>query len=146
MVEEVGRVENTRNDSARVEEHPSRCSSNLQRSPSNFLHFPFFLFNYSFSSFEPRGAFPISSWLILVSFSSFCVSGQEAVTGFSRRRSSRRRWPDGASFEAPLAPENVRVMRVPEPELLVPHSHLEMLHRANIKPMHREPTQTEKGN
>ncbi|XP_043273589.1 uncharacterized protein sage isoform X2 [Venturia canescens] len=72
------------------------------------------------------------------------ISGEETSTGVLRRRSSRRRWPDNGSYEATCTPENVRVIRVPEPEVLEPHSHLELLHRTNIKPMHREPSQTEK--
>lgn len=42
-------------------------------------------------------------------------------------------------------PEGVLVIRVPEPEMIGGHSHLEMLHEANIKSVQREPSQTEKG-
>jgi len=37
------------------------------------------------------------------------------------------------------------VIRVPEPEMIGGHSHLEMFHETNIKSVQREPSQTEKG-
>lgn len=37
------------------------------------------------------------------------------------------------------------MIRVPEPEIIGSHPHLEMLHEANIKSVQREPSQTEKG-
>lgn len=42
-------------------------------------------------------------------------------------------------------PEGVLVIRVPEPEMIGSHSHLEMLHETNIRSVSREPSQTEKG-
>ncbi|KAL6255728.1 hypothetical protein P5V15_012971 [Pogonomyrmex californicus] len=42
-------------------------------------------------------------------------------------------------------PEGVFVIRVPEPEIIGSHPHLEMLHEANIKSVQRESSQTEKG-
>lgn len=39
----------------------------------------------------------------------------------------------------------VIMIRVPEPEVVGPHPHLELLHQAHIRPVHREPSQSEKG-
>ncbi|XP_025154379.1 uncharacterized protein LOC105190608 [Harpegnathos saltator] len=41
-------------------------------------------------------------------------------------------------------PEAVLVIRVPEPEIIGSHSHLEMLHETNIKSVQQESSQTEK--
>ncbi|XP_072755273.1 uncharacterized protein Sage isoform X2 [Anoplolepis gracilipes] len=58
-----------------------------------------------------------------------------------------RRWQE-TSYEArgQQTPDGERVLiiRVPEPEIIGGHSHLEMLHEANIKSVQREPSQTEK--
>ncbi|XP_029177246.1 uncharacterized protein LOC114945280 isoform X2 [Nylanderia fulva] len=66
----------------------------------------------------------------------------------TRSQSVRGRWHE-ANYETrgQQTPEGERVLviRVPEPEIIGGHSHLEMLHEANIKSMQREPSQTEKG-
>ncbi|CAL1675043.1 unnamed protein product [Lasius platythorax] len=65
----------------------------------------------------------------------------------TRSQSVRGRWQE-ASYETrgQQTPEGERVLviRVPEPEIIGGHSHLEMLHEANIKSVQREPSQTEK--
>ncbi|XP_029662301.1 uncharacterized protein LOC115234984 [Formica exsecta] len=66
----------------------------------------------------------------------------------TRSQPIRSRWQE-TSYEArgEQTPEGERVLviRVPEPEIISGHSHLEMLHEANIKSVQREPSQTEKG-
>ncbi|XP_020280099.1 uncharacterized protein LOC109852919 [Pseudomyrmex gracilis] len=61
-------------------------------------------------------------------------------------QSLRNRWQE-ANFVARSGeqnPEGVLVIRVPEPEMIGSHSHLEMLHETNIRSVSREPSQTEK--
>ncbi|XP_011305704.1 uncharacterized protein sage [Fopius arisanus] len=60
----------------------------------------------------------------------------EETPAVSRRQTLRKRWQE-------RTPEGVLVIRVPEPELVGPHPHLEIL-QANIKPVQREPSQTER--
>lgn len=65
----------------------------------------------------------------------------------ARLQPVRSRWEE-ASFETRSQqqnPEGVLVIRVPEPEIIGSHSHLEMLHETNIKSVQRESSQTEKG-
>lgn len=64
----------------------------------------------------------------------------------TRPQAIRNRWQE-TSYETrdQQNPEGVLVIRVPEPEIIGSHPHLEILHEANIKPMQREPLQTEKG-
>ncbi|KAG5311006.1 MESP2 protein, partial [Acromyrmex insinuator] len=63
-----------------------------------------------------------------------------------RPQAIRDRWQE-TSFETrdQQNPEGVLVIRVPEPEIIGSHPHLEILHEANIKSVQREPLQTEKG-
>ncbi|XP_018316004.1 uncharacterized protein sage isoform X2 [Mycetomoellerius zeteki] len=63
----------------------------------------------------------------------------------TRPQAIRNRWQE-TSYETrdQQNPEGVLVIRVPEPEIIGSHPHLEILHEANIKPMQREPLQTEK--
>ncbi|XP_039303885.1 uncharacterized protein LOC105195747 isoform X2 [Solenopsis invicta] len=57
----------------------------------------------------------------------------------------RDRWQEtGFETRGPQNPEGVLVIRVPEPEIIGSHPHLEMLHEANIKSVQRESSQTEK--
>lgn len=63
-----------------------------------------------------------------------------------RRQSLRKRWQENSEDRQERTPEGVLVIRVPEPEVVGPHPHLEILHQAHIKPVQREPSQTEKGN
>ncbi|XP_015589447.1 uncharacterized protein LOC107265023 isoform X2 [Cephus cinctus] len=65
--------------------------------------------------------------------------------GSVRRQSLRKRWQDAALEQQSQTHDGVLVIRVPEPEVVGPHPHLEMLHETNIKPVQREPSQTEKG-
>ncbi|XP_011062381.1 PREDICTED: uncharacterized protein LOC105150777 isoform X2 [Acromyrmex echinatior] len=62
-----------------------------------------------------------------------------------RPQAIRDRWQE-TSFETrdQQNPEGVLVIRVPEPEIIGSHPHLEILHEANIKSVQREPLQTEK--
>ncbi|XP_066594674.1 uncharacterized protein sage [Prorops nasuta] len=65
-----------------------------------------------------------------------------------RRQSLRRRWQD-TNFDRQQQQhqkpaDGVVVIRVPEPEVIGTHPHLELLHETNIKPVQREPSQTEK--
>ncbi|KYN37166.1 hypothetical protein ALC56_08957 [Trachymyrmex septentrionalis] len=64
----------------------------------------------------------------------------------TRPQAIRDRWQE-TSFETrdQQNPEGVLVIRVPEPEIIGSHPHLEILHEANIKSVQREPLQTEKG-
>lgn len=64
----------------------------------------------------------------------------------TRAQAVRGRWQE-TSFDARSQqnPEGVLVIRVPEPEMIGCHSHLEMLHETNIKSVQRESSQTEKG-
>ena len=64
----------------------------------------------------------------------------------TRPQAIRDRWQE-TSFEMrdQQNPEGVLVIRVPEPEIIGSHPHLEILHEANIKSVQREPLQTEKG-
>ncbi|XP_018053740.1 PREDICTED: uncharacterized protein LOC108690780 isoform X2 [Atta colombica] len=63
----------------------------------------------------------------------------------TRPQAIRDRWQE-TSFEMrdQQNPEGVLVIRVPEPEIIGSHPHLEILHEANIKSVQREPLQTEK--
>lgn len=63
----------------------------------------------------------------------------------TRPQAMRDRWQE-TSYETrgQQNPEGVLVIRVPEPEIIGSHPHLEMLHEANIKSVQREPSQTEK--
>ncbi|KAK0098066.1 hypothetical protein PV326_011475 [Microctonus aethiopoides] len=63
-----------------------------------------------------------------------------------RRQSLRKRWQEGGSYSRSSGSESVLVMRVPEPETVESHSHLEMLHQTNIKSIQRDSSQSEKGN
>jgi len=64
----------------------------------------------------------------------------------TRLQAIRDRWQE-TSFEMrdQQNPERVLVIKVPEPEIIGSHPHLEILHEANIKSVQREPLQTEKG-
>ncbi|RLU14967.1 hypothetical protein DMN91_012854 [Ooceraea biroi] len=64
----------------------------------------------------------------------------------TRAQAVRSRWQE-TSFDvrSQQNPEGVLVIRVPEPEMIGSHSHLEMLHETNIKSVQRESSQTEKG-
>ncbi|XP_077281446.1 salivary gland-expressed bHLH isoform X1 [Temnothorax americanus] len=74
------------------------------------------------------------------------VNQRLAADETTRPRATRDRWQE-TSFETrgQQNPEGVLVIRVPEPEIIGSHPHLEMLHETNIKSVHREPSQTEKG-
>ncbi|EZA61354.1 Myogenic factor [Ooceraea biroi] len=63
----------------------------------------------------------------------------------TRAQAVRSRWQE-TSFDvrSQQNPEGVLVIRVPEPEMIGSHSHLEMLHETNIKSVQRESSQTEK--
>ncbi|KAL0122703.1 hypothetical protein PUN28_007415 [Cardiocondyla obscurior] len=69
-----------------------------------------------------------------------------ALDETTRPQPMRDRWQE-TSYETrgQQNPEGVLVIRVPEPEIIGSHPHLEMLHEANIKSVQREPSQTEKG-
>ncbi|XP_077281448.1 salivary gland-expressed bHLH isoform X2 [Temnothorax americanus] len=73
------------------------------------------------------------------------VNQRLAADETTRPRATRDRWQE-TSFETrgQQNPEGVLVIRVPEPEIIGSHPHLEMLHETNIKSVHREPSQTEK--
>ncbi|XP_044013747.1 achaete-scute homolog 1-like [Aphidius gifuensis] len=65
-----------------------------------------------------------------------------------RRQSLRKRWPETDAIynrnNGNCSDSGVLVIRVPEPEIVTTHSHLEMFHETNIKSVQREPSQTEK--
>ncbi|XP_063977598.1 transcription factor atoh8 [Diachasmimorpha longicaudata] len=61
-------------------------------------------------------------------------SPEESVV--SRRQNLKKRWQE-------RSPDGVLVIRVPEPEVVGPHPHLEIL-QANIRAVQREPSQTER--
>ncbi|XP_029041900.2 achaete-scute complex protein T8 [Osmia bicornis bicornis] len=61
-----------------------------------------------------------------------------------RRQSGRKSWQDGNFEERHQNSDRVFVIRVPEPEVINTHPHLEILHETNIKSVQREPSQTEK--
>lgn len=63
-----------------------------------------------------------------------------------RRQSGRKSWQDGNFEDRHQNSDRVFVIRVPEPEVINTHPHLEILHETNIKSVQREPSQTEKGN
>ncbi|GAB1861658.1 MYOD1 protein [Camponotus japonicus] len=73
---------------------------------------------------------------------------QGLIPETTRSQSVRSRWQE-TSYESrdeqTFEGERVLVIRVPEPEIIGGHSHLEMLHEANIKSVQRESSQTEKG-
>ncbi|XP_076666542.1 salivary gland-expressed bHLH isoform X2 [Andrena cerasifolii] len=60
------------------------------------------------------------------------------------RQSIRRTWQDGNFADCQPNNDRVFVIRVPEPEVINTHPHLEILHETNIKSVQREPSQTEK--
>lgn len=62
-----------------------------------------------------------------------------------RSQPLRSRWQEASYEERQQNPEGVLMIRVPEPEIIGGHSHLETLHETNIKPVQQEPSQTEKG-
>ena len=62
-----------------------------------------------------------------------------------RRQSVRRLWQDDKFEDRQQNNDRVFVIRVPEPEVINTHPHLEILHETNIKSVQREPSQTEKG-
>lgn len=57
----------------------------------------------------------------------------------------RKRWQNVTFDHRQQTSDGIFVIRVPEPELINTHSHLEMLHETNIKSVQREPSQIEKG-
>ncbi|CAK9813471.1 Mesoderm posterior protein 2 [Anthophora plagiata] len=61
-----------------------------------------------------------------------------------RRQSVRRTWKDGNFEDCQQNNERVFVIRVPEPEVINTHPHLEILHETSIKSVQCEPSQTEK--
>ncbi|XP_034942508.1 uncharacterized protein sage isoform X2 [Chelonus insularis] len=65
-------------------------------------------------------------------------------TQLMRRQSLRRRWQVEDSHNRSIPSDGVLVIRVPEPETVTPHSHLEILHQTKIKSVQREPSQSEK--
>ncbi|XP_015589456.1 bromodomain-containing protein 4 isoform X3 [Cephus cinctus] len=75
---------------------------------------------------------------------SAAVPALDESVGSVRRQSLRKRWQDAALEQQSQTHDGVLVIRVPEPEVVGPHPHLEMLHETNIKPVQREPSQTEK--
>ncbi|EFN76374.1 hypothetical protein EAI_02847 [Harpegnathos saltator] len=76
------------------------------------------------------------------------TSDDTTGTSMTRPQSLRDgRWQE-TSYEPASRqqnPEAVLVIRVPEPEIIGSHSHLEMLHETNIKSVQQESSQTEKG-
>lgn len=62
-----------------------------------------------------------------------------------RPESLRNRWQETSFETREQNPEGVLVIKVPEPEIIGAHPHLEMLHETNIKSVQRESLQTEKG-
>ena len=64
----------------------------------------------------------------------------------SRKQSLRRRWQESGFQQNSQTSTGVVVIRVPEPQVVEPQSNLELLHETSIKPVQREPSQTEKGN
>lgn len=66
-------------------------------------------------------------------------------TNMPRRQSVRRSWQDENFEDRQQNNDRVFVIRVPEPEVINTHPHLEILHETNIKSVQREPSQTEKG-
>ncbi|KZC12625.1 Mesoderm posterior protein 2 [Dufourea novaeangliae] len=62
-----------------------------------------------------------------------------------RRLPVRRTWQDGNFEDRQQNGSRVFVIRVPEPEVINTHPHLEILHETDIKSVQREPSQTEKG-
>ncbi|XP_036145243.1 uncharacterized protein LOC105831567 [Monomorium pharaonis] len=84
--------------------------------------------------------------------SSVNQQNQGLAPGMHRRylelvlQNTKKVWQE-TSFETARGqqnPEGVLVIRVPEPEIIGSHPHLEMLHEANIKSVQREPSQIEK--
>ncbi|XP_043589953.1 achaete-scute complex protein T8 isoform X1 [Bombus pyrosoma] len=65
-------------------------------------------------------------------------------TNISRRHFVRRSWQDENFEDRQQNNDRVFVIRVPEPEVINTHPHLEILHETNIKSIQREPSQTEK--
>ncbi|KAK1117737.1 hypothetical protein K0M31_015678 [Melipona bicolor] len=65
-------------------------------------------------------------------------------TNMPRRQSVRRSWQDENFEDRQQNNDRVFVIRVPEPEVINTHPHLEILHETNIKSVQREPSQTEK--
>ncbi|XP_015435070.1 PREDICTED: uncharacterized protein LOC107190722 [Dufourea novaeangliae] len=61
-----------------------------------------------------------------------------------RRLPVRRTWQDGNFEDRQQNGSRVFVIRVPEPEVINTHPHLEILHETDIKSVQREPSQTEK--
>ncbi|XP_053989036.1 uncharacterized protein LOC128881764 isoform X1 [Hylaeus volcanicus] len=66
------------------------------------------------------------------------------TSSIARRQSARRTWQDGNFEDRQHSSDRVFVIRVPEPEVINTHPHLEILHETNIKSVQREPSQTEK--
>ncbi|OAD62953.1 Mesoderm posterior protein 2 [Eufriesea mexicana] len=61
-----------------------------------------------------------------------------------RQQCGRRSWQDENFENRQQNNDRVFVIRVPEPEVINTHPHLEILHETNIKSVQREPSQTEK--
>ncbi|XP_012216671.1 uncharacterized protein sage isoform X2 [Linepithema humile] len=87
----------------------------------------------------------VSSQVNTISAMDQHLQDQGLVSEEARLQTVRSRWQE-ASFEtrSQQNPEGVVVIRVPEPEIIGSHSHLEMLHETNIKSVQRESSQTEK--
>ncbi|XP_076661304.1 salivary gland-expressed bHLH isoform X2 [Halictus rubicundus] len=70
--------------------------------------------------------------------------GNESDSILPRRQIARRGWQHRNFEDRQQNGNRVFVIRVPEPEVINSHPHLEILHETNIKSVQRESSQTEK--
>ncbi|XP_076749996.1 salivary gland-expressed bHLH [Xylocopa sonorina] len=71
-------------------------------------------------------------------------NGSDSSTSRRHVQSTRKSWQNGNFEDRQQNNDRVIVIRVPEPEVINTHPHLEILHETNIKSVQREPSQTEK--
>ncbi|XP_033325748.1 salivary gland-expressed bHLH isoform X1 [Megalopta genalis] len=73
------------------------------------------------------------------------IGNESEDSSIPRQQAARRGWQHRNFEDRQQNGNRVFVIRVPEPEVIASHPHLEILHEANIKSVQRESSQTEKG-
>ncbi|XP_033325749.1 salivary gland-expressed bHLH isoform X2 [Megalopta genalis] len=72
------------------------------------------------------------------------IGNESEDSSIPRQQAARRGWQHRNFEDRQQNGNRVFVIRVPEPEVIASHPHLEILHEANIKSVQRESSQTEK--
>ncbi|XP_078039702.1 salivary gland-expressed bHLH [Augochlora pura] len=72
------------------------------------------------------------------------IGNESEDSSLPRQQAARRGWQHINFEDRQQNGNRVFVIRVPEPEVINSHPHLEILHETNIKSVHRESSQTEK--